>query len=235
MPSRPMLTTPARSENSPPRPARPIGTASSRAADDRRRRGQRLLAGDRPGPARTAPGRRAASQSSRRDRPPPVSRSVIGPRLGPAGSVATLLMPAPPAAASVPLPAGPRRGRVRRCRHRRRPAAGPAAAALGRPQREPAGDLVGDDDREHDRALDDRDHRRRDVGELQRHERPGRGRRTAAPRRRCRPGWLRPSSATAMPRKPRPAVKSVRVVRGCRRAGRAGRSARRRRRRAASS
>ena len=33
MPSRPMLTTPARSENSPPRAARPIGTASSSAAD----------------------------------------------------------------------------------------------------------------------------------------------------------------------------------------------------------
>ena len=33
MPSRPMLTTPARSENSPPSAASPIGTASSRAAD----------------------------------------------------------------------------------------------------------------------------------------------------------------------------------------------------------
>ena len=33
MPSRPMLTTPARSENRPPSAARPIGTASSSAAD----------------------------------------------------------------------------------------------------------------------------------------------------------------------------------------------------------
>src|SRR3954470_1269353 len=32
MPSRPMFTTPARSEKSPPSAARPIGTASSRAA-----------------------------------------------------------------------------------------------------------------------------------------------------------------------------------------------------------
>lgn len=33
MPSRPMLTTPARSAHRPPRPARPIGTASSSAVD----------------------------------------------------------------------------------------------------------------------------------------------------------------------------------------------------------
>ena len=33
MPSRPMLTTPARSANRPPRPARPIGTASSSAVE----------------------------------------------------------------------------------------------------------------------------------------------------------------------------------------------------------
>lgn len=32
MPSRPMLTTPARSDQRPPRPARPIGTAIARAA-----------------------------------------------------------------------------------------------------------------------------------------------------------------------------------------------------------
>ena len=32
MPSRPMLTTPARSDHRPPRPARPIGTASPMAA-----------------------------------------------------------------------------------------------------------------------------------------------------------------------------------------------------------
>ena len=33
MPSRPMFTTPARSENKPPRAARTIGTESNRAAD----------------------------------------------------------------------------------------------------------------------------------------------------------------------------------------------------------
>src|SRR3954453_1646818 len=83
MPSRPMLTTPERSEYRPPRPARPIGTASSRAAaiveDD--------VSAFSPLMARTADSTirpPTTSQAIRRARPPPRNSSARGARvLGP--------------------------------------------------------------------------------------------------------------------------------------------------------
>ena len=212
-----MLTTPARSENSPPSAARPIGTASSSAAaivDDEVSAFSPLItrtSENSTSDADDQPEQPAAAV------PPPVSS--VGER--PPAGAARRRSPGrahacAPCRSSVRR--GTRPGRVGRLAAAPPPSpatgGGPACGALARsagPAGDPPGDLVGDDDGEHDRALDDRDHRRREVGDLQRHRAPGRGRRTAARRARSRPGWLRPSSATAMPRKPRPAVKSVRV------------------------
>ena len=106
-----MLTTPARSENSPPSAARPIGTASSSAAaivDDE-------VSASSPLIARTieSSDERAERQPERApDRPPPVSRSVTGLRPGACGVVRAVLMPAPPGARRwIRRPAASRRAR----------------------------------------------------------------------------------------------------------------------------
>src|SRR4051794_2110730 len=93
-----MLTTPARSENRPPSAARPIGTASSSVAAIV----EELVSACWPLMTRTTEKSTtmpANSQVSRRARPPPVSRSVSGPRLGRgplSREVATVLMPGSP-------------------------------------------------------------------------------------------------------------------------------------------
>ena len=91
----------------------------------RRGRRQRLLAGDHPDQRRTAPATPSGQpEAARRTGPPPVSRSVSGPRLGRRpGCVTTVLMPALPA---------PRRAGRRGLPVRRRAVVRSAAAAVRR-------------------------------------------------------------------------------------------------------
>ena len=168
MPSRPMFTTPARSENRPPRPASPIGTASSSAAaivDDDVRACSPLI-------SRTTASRTStpASSSQHAARPAAAGEQGGDRRCGSgraSGVVSGRAHACTPWRSSVDSPcgvvaAGPgHRGDRRTARPRS------ARAGAG----DPAGDLVGDDHREHDRALDDRDHRRGEVCDLQRHQR----------------------------------------------------------------
>ena len=122
--------------------------------------------------------RPSAIHAARRTGPPPRTSSATAPRCGgcsrsrgrlDGGHASCPPCPAASRRRAAGRPARPRgwcRRRIRWC------AGGPPGVPLGRAERQPAGDLVGDDDGEHDRALDDRDHRGRDVGELQRQRRP---------------------------------------------------------------
>src|SRR3954452_13422813 len=185
MPSRPMLTTPARSEKSPPRAASSSGVLSSRAAvitDDEvsafsplTRRATENSTISPATPIASRPGVPVASRRrSGEGRPaPPAAGS---------GVVTDVLTDPPPvqerngAAVLTSASRGSLRDdtgdpagghRVLRWRARGLPA-GP----LGGPAGDPAGDLVGDHDGQHDRPLDDRDHRGRQARRLQRHRRP---------------------------------------------------------------
>ena len=157
----------------------------------RRRRRQRLLAADRPDQRRTAPAGRATSQSSRRAAA--AAGQQVGERAaaGP-GSVVVCdgAHACAPCRSSVPaVPGRAARGRVavaaaaagdRRRSGPRRPRSAARSAsrraislAITTASTIVPWMIVTTDD-----GI---------VGDLQRHQRPGRGRRTAAPRGRCRP------------------------------------------------
>ena len=133
MPSRPMLTTPARSENSPPSAGQPDRDGEQQRGRHRRGRRQRLLAADRPdgGERRTA----AEHQPEQPPLvPPPVSRSVSGPRLGRAPGVWTTCSCLAPRPSGRPSGTGVRLTPAR-CRH-----GAPSSSTAGRvPCRRPPG------------------------------------------------------------------------------------------------
>ena len=183
MPSRPMFTTPARSDHSPPRPARPIGTAAASAAPmapaevrssapvttrtsdsttspaaTRIRMTGKLIRRARTGPARHATRRR------RHQRVGAHASSCPGRRGAAASSSMAGLTGSTPGLASE-LGGNLRRDHLGL-------AGRDTDAALLLATRHPGGELVGDDDREHRDALHDDDGLLRDVLEIQDDLRP---------------------------------------------------------------
>ena len=141
MPSRPMLTTPARSDHRPPRPASTIGTAAAdRGAERCPRRSRSSAPVIDPDERAARAARRASSTTASRSRGQRRARRAAA---RPAGSASA-------GGAHAAHLLGRRRG-SRAAELRGRPGAARGATPVAADQ------LVGDDDGEHDDALDDRD------------------------------------------------------------------------------
>ena len=170
MPSRPMLTTPARSDQRPPRPASMIGIGRDQRRGEGAGRREVVGTGDHLEQRRAGAARTGMTASSAPTRDP----SGFG--AGGGGGLDSVIV----AGRSCRDLLGARRARCSRAR---------ATSLLLEPDAVAPHDLVGDDDGEHDDALGDRRRCRA-------RRRPGsaagwtarRGRRTAARRGRCRSG-----------------------------------------------
>ena len=183
MPSRPMLTTPERSDHSPPRPASAIGTASSIGRPERAARGQPVFTAQRADQREHDEAGQHAEPDTGRGRAAPLPGLLDRCGTGRAGQGRVDERHA--VAPLVRLGAPPSEGG----------AGGGAVVASARPtrrccgpQRDAAHDLVGDDDRQHDDALGDLHDLLRDPVEVAGSSPTGPGTTTAGRRTRCRPG-----------------------------------------------
>ena len=190
MPSRPMLTTPARSDHRPARSGQPDRHGEPEGGGDLAHGGELIGPGDDAYEG-------DEDQRARDDQQDRAGRTARGvPRLTPAGGGAVVvvsvvtLMPSPPSRSWRP---GPRA-------RRRRAAAGAEPVT--------ADEFVGDDDGDHDEALHDAG----DLLVVADHFEVAvvRSRKAHSSAANAMPsGLLRPSRAIAMPVKPRPGGKSV--------------------------